>query len=952
MNRFTLSAGVVFTLAVAVTVGLLAFVADRSTDARRHAAALAVFDGLVQTETSLDRDLLQVVAGILPHYDPLVEHVRGLETLAARLPAGDAGTAVLYRARIDAKLDAAERIKGTAAFVRNAVNYVPFRIGRYGETGRPEVLARMQRALIDELAGRPSDAGGAVAVPAAPADGPEAAELAHIALHLGTLRDQKAELRDAIDAYFAIDARGVLETLRTAYLADYARRQWWSQAITLVLVGLTFLLFVALGGSIVRLGRAHRRVRESEAKFSTIFHAAPEPVAIAAVPDGTLLDVNAAFERVTGFTRGEALGRPLQDFAADDEVRGLAAALTGPAPLANREMRLRRREGPEFTALVSLEAARIGRSACCIAVARDITDRIAAEHGMRMADSVFENAREGIMITDAGGTIERINPAFTRITGYAPDDVIGASPRLLNSGRHDRAFYRDLWAALIRDGHWSGEIWNRRRNGEIYPEWLSISAVRDREGRTGRYVAVFSDITTVKRHEAALQHLAHHDALTGLPNRVLLADRMEQAMARTRRSGRAMAVAYLDLDGFKPVNDRHGHGAGDALLVEVARRMAGVLRTGDTLARPGGDEFVILLPDLGDAQECAGVLGRVLAAVSEPVSLPDVGTPVRVSASIGVSLFPDDDSNPDTLLRHADQAMYQAKQAGRNRFQFYDADRDQRVQARRETVAALRAAIGAGRFTLFYQPKVNMRLGSVVGAEALIRWNHPERGLLSPGEFLPLIEETELEVALGEWVIATALAQMADWHRRGIDLTVSVNIAARHLLRADFTDRLTALLAAHPELPRHRLQLEVLETAALEDIGRARTILHVCREMGVSAALDDFGTGYSSLTYLRHLPVQTLKIDQSFVRNLPHDAEDCAIVESVIVLARALGRTVLAEGVESVEQGRRLLHLGCDLAQGYCIARPMPAADLPDWIRTWQADPRWTADDRPDRLAG
>ncbi|MGQ9365036.1 EAL domain-containing protein [Azospirillum sp. ST 5-10] len=949
MNRFSLSAGLAFALAMTVAAGLLVFMADRGADARRHAEALATLDRLGHVETSLDRDLLEVVAGILAHYDTLVQHAGALHTLGDRLAAAPADfppeLTEAYRRRVAAKLDAAERIKGTAAFVRNEVNYLPFQIARYGERGRPDVTRRLQQALIGELAGAPPDDGGALAAAIDDGDG-----LGHVTMHLRALREQRRALTQAIDAYFAIDAHAALERLRGRYLAGYAERQWWSRTITAVLGGLTLLLFGGLGWSILRLGIAHARVRESEARFSTIFQASPEPVAIVDWADGTIVDVNGAFERATAFSRGEVLGRPFRTVAPDgdgggDGGGGDEAVPTAGLP-AGGETRFLRKDGGDFTALASVDLARIAGRTCGIVVARDITDRIAAERNARMADSVFESAHEGIIITDADGTILRVNPAFSRITGYAPAEVVGANPRLLNSGRHDRTFYRDLWTTITTAGHWTGEVWNRRKNGEVYPEWLSISAVRDAAGTVGRFVAVFTDISTVKHQEEALRRLAHHDALTGLPNRVLLADRMDLAIARARRAGKTVAVCYLDLDGFKPVNDGHGHVAGDALLIEVARRIAAVLRSGDTLARLGGDEFVVLLPDRDGAEECGAALARVLAAVAEPAPLPGRDAEVRVTASIGVSLFPDDEGDPDTLLRHADQAMVQAKQAGRNRYQFYDADRDNRVQAYRETVAALRHAIDAGQFTLFYQPKVNMRLGQVIGAEALIRWNHPERGLLLPGDFLPLVEESGLEVAMGEWVVAAALAQMTTWQGAGIGLPISVNITARHLLCQDFAERLGALLAAHPDLPPDRLQLEVLETAALEDIARARAVLRSCRELGVSLALDDFGTGYSSLTYLRHLPVQTLKIDQSFVRNLPHDPEDLAIVESVIVLAKALNRTVLAEGVESAEHGRRLLDLGCELAQGYGISRPMPANDLPGWLPSWRPHACWTGGER------
>jgi len=568
-------------------------------------------------------------------------------------------------------------------------------------------------------------------------------------------------------------------------------------------------------------------------------------------------------------------------------------------------------------------------------------ERKTFEAEARLHAEVFQSASEGITITDAQGVILSVNPAFCRITGYRPEEVIGLNPRVLSSGRQDAAFYRVMWTTLLETGSWSGEIWNRTKTGEIYPEWLSVSAVGGRGAAVTHYVGVFLDISTVKHQEEALGRLAHHDALTGLPNRVLLADRLRQALVQARRTGRTMAVAYLDLDGFKPINDECGHHVGDDMLIEMARRMSSVLRGGDTVARLGGDEFVLLFQDLAGLEECDAALQRLLTVISQPMRHPETHAPFSMTASIGVTLFPHDEVDSDTLLRHADQAMYVAKEAGRNRYSLYDPEHSRRLLLRWENAQMMRAALAGGQFELFYQPKVNMRLGTVIGAEALIRWRHPERGLLPPSEFLPMIQEVDLDTEVGECVIATALQRMALWKAEGHSIPVSVNIAASHLLRPNFTSRLAELLAEHADVPPRMLQIEVLETAALEDISQAREALEACRRLGVSCALDDFGTGYSSLTYLRHLPIEILKIDQSFIRNLHDDAEDIAIVKGVIILAAGFGRAVLAEGIEKIEHGELLLKLGCDLGQGYGIARPMPSEDFVAWAQNWRADACW-----------
>ncbi|WP_295413522.1 EAL domain-containing protein, partial [uncultured Thiodictyon sp.] len=559
----------------------------------------------------------------------------------------------------------------------------------------------------------------------------------------------------------------------------------------------------------------------------------------------------------------------------------------------------------------------------------------------RLAATVFDHAREGIMITATDGTIIDVNDAFTEITSYRRDEVLGRNPRMLSSGRQGPAFYADLWRALQQQGHWSGEVWNRRKDAAVYAVLETISAVRDAKGHTRHYVALFSDISLIKAHERELEHIAHYDALTRLPNRVLLADRLQQAMALAQRHGRPLAVAFLDLDGFKSVNDTHGHDAGDRLLIAAAAGMQRVLREGDTLARIGGDEFVAVLLDLADIAASVPMLERLLGAVARPVPVGDFT--LRVSASIGVTFYPQAEAiDAEQLLRQADQAMYQAKLAGKSRYHVFDAALDRSLRSHHERLERIRRALESHEFVLYYQPQVNMRTGTLIGAEALIRWQHPERGLLPPAVFLPVVETHPLTVAIGDWVIETALNQLTQWHAAGLDLPVSVNVSARQLQQTGFVARLRGQLAAHPHLRPGDLELEVVETSALADLAPVSQIIEACRELGVGFALDDFGTGYGSLTYLKRLPVSQIKIDQSFVRDMLDDPDDLAILDGVLGLATAFGRQVIAEGVETVEHGELLLQLGCELAQGYGIARPMPAAELPGWAAAWRPAPAWT----------
>jgi diguanylate cyclase (GGDEF)-like protein/PAS domain S-box-containing protein len=545
------------------------------------------------------------------------------------------------------------------------------------------------------------------------------------------------------------------------------------------------------------------------------------------------------------------------------------------------------------------------------------------------------------MITDASAAITEVNDSFSRITGYSSEEVLGHNPRIFQSGRHSSEFYADMWEKLLAQGYWDGEIWNRRKNGEVYPLMLTISAVKNQAGEIQHYVSLYSDITSIKEYQNQLEHIAHFDLLTDLPNRVLLADRLSQAMLQCRRHQQSLAVVFLDLDGFKQINDTNGHDVGDELLVAISVRMKEALREGDSLARIGGDEFVAVLADLTSIESAEPILKRLLLAASKPVTVD--GLILNVSASIGVTFYPQDDVDADLLMRHADQAMYAAKEAGKNRYCFFDTDRNNAFKAQQESSEAVHNGIDKNQFVLHYQPKVNMREGKVIGVEALIRWQHPTRGLLDPIEFIQAFENNSTSVKLGEWVIDTALAQISQWQKIGLNLPVStsVNIAATQLQQPDFVSRLATLLATHPDVDPSFLQLEVIETSALYDVNRVSAIMNGCMELGVNFALDDFGTGYSPLIYLRKLPASIIKIDKSFVQNMLSDKDDFAIVEGVIALAKSFKRDVIAEGVETIQHGEALLQLGCTSAQGFAIARPMPAADIPAWVSNWKVDESW-----------
>ena len=555
--------------------------------------------------------------------------------------------------------------------------------------------------------------------------------------------------------------------------------------------------------------------------------------------------------------------------------------------------------------------------------------------------AIFDAAGDAFFIHDAetGRTLD-VNRRMCEMFGCTHAAALDAS--LADLSANITPFTQAEAAEKLRLAREQGPQtfdWLARRLDDGCEFWVEVKLRRARIGSADRIIALVRDIGERKRYQHELEFLAHHDPLTQLPNRILFADRLQLAMVQTHRSQRLLAIAYLDLDAFKSVNDTLGHKVGDRLLIMVAQRLKDTLRAGDSVCRLGGDEFALLLDDLANIDECSQTLQRLLDAIALPYRID--AQELRISGSIGFTLYPFDDADTDTLMRHADQAMYIAKQTGRNRFHMFDAVLDRQTEVEHSARARIEAALVQDEFLLHYQPKVDMSNVAVFGAEALIRWQHPQEGLIPPGRFLPAVEDSSFAIPLGEWVIDTALTQLVAWRKAGMLLTVSVNISARHLQSPNFSEQLASILARHPDVPPTALELEIVESAALEDMALVARVIDACHALGVRFALDDFGTGYSSLSYFKRLKVDVLKIDQSFVRDLLTNEEDYAIVSGVISLTRAFRRDVIAEGVETVEVGAALLALGCPYAQGYGIARPMPAADLPGWIANWRPDPRW-----------
>jgi diguanylate cyclase (GGDEF)-like protein/PAS domain S-box-containing protein len=545
---------------------------------------------------------------------------------------------------------------------------------------------------------------------------------------------------------------------------------------------------------------------------------------------------------------------------------------------------------------------------------------------LRVAAIAFET-QEGMLITDANNVILRVNRAFTNITGYPPEEVVGKNPRILSSGCQDANFYAAMWKSINNTGAWKGEIWNRRKNGEIFTEYLNITAVRNQNGTVTNYVATLSEITGI--HEAAdeIRHLAFYDLLTGLPNRRLFMDRLQQAFSSSARSGKEGALLIIDLDNFKTLNDTLGHYIGDLLLQQVAQRLESCVREGDTVARLGGDEFVVILEDLSEknlvaAAQTEDVGDKILDLLTQPYQL--ASHEYRSTPSIGAALFNGHQQSIDELLKQADIAMYQAKKAGRNTLRFFDPQMQETINARVALERELRKALESQQFQLYYQVQVDSSYRPF-GAEALIRWLHPERGLISPAQFIPLAEETGLILPLGQWVLETACAQIKAWQQDALtsDLVLSVNVSAKQFHQADFVAKVQAAVQRHSINPM-LLKIELTESMLLEEIEDTIATMNALKEIGVRFSLDDFGTGYSSLQYLKQLPLDQLKIDQSFVRDLASDSSDRAIVLTIIAMARSLNLDVIAEGVETEEQRQILLNKGCTHYQGYLFGEPIP----------------------------
>ncbi|MGD9948416.1 MAG: EAL domain-containing protein [Desulfobulbus sp.] len=709
----------------------------------------------------------------------------------------------------------------------------------------------------------------------------------------------------------------------------------------LVMGGLSITIVIGIGVGIVllmfttRLNREVERRTEalaaSEHNFRSFFELASVGVAQADAHSGRFLQVNQRYCEITGYSEAEMQQFTFRDITFPEDLgidtqqrRDLVA---GKIREFTVEKRYVRKDGRPVWVILSVSALwRVDEEVhTSLAIIRDISKRKKVEEELVFAAKVFEQSIEGIVVTDSNGTILQVNQAFTSITGYSPEEAVGRNPRILKSNRHSEDFYRVMWQQLAKEGQWSGEIWNRRKNGEIYPEWLTINAIFNPHGKITNYVSIFHDITELKRQQDALEHQAQHDALTGLPNRVLLNDRLQEALKRMERNRKKVALLFLDLDNFKHINDGFGHTTGDNLLVELSQRLKKQLRAGDTLARQGGDEFLVLLGDVEDVDDVSMVALRLLECLNQPFFHERVE--YFVTASVGVTIAPEDGDRAEILIKNADMAMYRAKNLGRNNFQFFTPELDSKAHRRISLEAKLRKGLELEEFELHYQPQVHCTTNTIIGAEALIRWRH-EGQLISPAEFIPLAEESGLILPLGAWVVRTAARQAKQWQDNGHSLDISVNISSRQFVGQELTTLLREVLLS-TGLKSGRLYFEITESILMENFAKAQATLEELRLLGGKFYLDDFGTGYSSLSYLKRLPLDGLKIDRSFIRDLENDSDSQAITEAIVSLAKALNLAIVAEGVETVEQLNLLKAMSDEvIIQGYLASRPLSAEDF------------------------
>jgi diguanylate cyclase (GGDEF)-like protein/PAS domain S-box-containing protein len=944
-----------FVLALFAMVVMATFLLQRNVEIEAYSERLGLLHEAGRLDARMDEDMQRILSLHLLHYDTLVETTILLQENTAQIASEEGGlrgvvendgfdaAITAYQGTVAQKVQLLERLKWQVALLRNSLQYLPGLFEELTASSTPEQLI-VEHGLLSALMEYnlfPGDENyrnllEKIELLKAPVwEGEKQELLNYLLLHLnnsvrlrGEIETQAAEYRSQPSARWLTQLR---ETFSVSYQSQSSRFYYTSLLLLIVL----FVLFLGLGYLLLILQRMRRA---AEGAWQQL-HDAVESISEAFV----LFD---PFDRLVLWNRKYAELYPASKklLATGTSFADLAQVRinNGEYPADEREQvqltqlltHHHNVEQPEVESLANGRHYLVSNSHTSVggiaSVYIDITERREAEEQLRIAAAVFETSGEGIVVTDHNNHIIAVNPGFTSITGYRPDEVLGQSPSILSSGWHDADYYNKMWKSLRENNRWDGEIWNRNKHGAIYPEWLSLTVVRDERGEVIQHIAVFSDITRRKRDEEKIRWQANYDPVTGLPNRTLFQERFSASISSSHREGWITALLFIDLDHFKTVNDTRGHAVGDWLLQEVAGRLASCIREADTVARLGGDEFTVVLQDVRGADDAAMMAQKIVTNLSEPFFAE--GGDIFIGASIGITLYPDDAEEAEILLRNADLAMYRAKEAGRNGYRFFTQSMNEQIQERTRLEDAMRYALQRDEFSLEFQPIIDSRSGEVVRAEALVRWLHPTKGRISPLEFISIAEESGLIAQLGWWILEQACRAAVEWMQRGFATGISVNVSARQIQLGLNVEDIVSLLQ-ELSLPPQHLTLEITESLLLEDTDKTLAWLSRVRAAGVKLSVDDFGTGFSSLSYLKRFPVNSLKIDQGFVRDVTHDTEDAALIRAIIKMAETFGLDVIAEGVEYAEQLAFLQQHGCHLIQGYYFSRPLLQKAFVDFLK-------------------